>query len=126
MKEYRQNFEIFKSNICHSVKSMGDIKFLISILNSNKIQNYYEKKWYLESFYLLAMVDYLSRENSVPLCIEYDYIRNNKLEKPVFPSSVIAKCLIFQSDSPKIKSIKEAIPEFKSFNIIESDVRNVC
>ena len=124
--EYRQDFENFKSNVCHSVKRKGDIKFLISVFKSNKIQKYFNRKWYLECFYLLAMVDFLSRENNLPLCIEYDYIRKNKLEKPVFSSGIITKCVVFKDDSPKRKSITEAIPEFKRFNIMEADVRNVC
>ncbi|MCL2443875.1 MAG: hypothetical protein FWD13_10495 [Treponema sp.] len=124
-KEYRQDFEIFKSNICHSVKRMGDIKFLISVLKSNKIQVLFKKEWYLECFYLLAMVDFLSRENNIPICIEYDYIRKNKLEKPVFSSGIITKCIVFKDEAPKLKSITEAIPEFKHFNIMEADIRNV-
>jgi len=104
---------------------MGDIKFLISVLKSDKIQKLFKKKWYLECFYLLAMIDFLSRENNIPLCIEYDYIRKNKLEKPVFSSGIITKCIVFKDESHKIRSIAEAIPEFKHFNIIEADVRNV-
>ena len=123
---HRQDFEIFKSNICHSVKSMGDIKFLISILKSNKIQKYFKNEWYLECFYLLAMVDFLSRENKIPLCIEFDYIRKNKLEKPVFSLGIITKSIVLNDESVKIKSMAEAIPEFKHFNIIEADIRNVC
>jgi len=125
-KEYRYNFEIFKSNICHCVKDMGDTDFLISILKSDKIQKLFKKKWYLECFYLLAMVDYLSRENNIPLCIEFDYIRRYKLEKPVYSLGIITKCAVFKSDEPKNYSFNEAIPEFKYFNIIEADVRNVC
>jgi len=124
--EKRQDFELFKSNICHSVKRMGDIAFLISVLKSNKIQVFFQKEWYLECFYLLAMVDYLSRENNIPLCVEYDYIRINKLEKPVFSSGIITKCIVFKDEAPKMKSITEAIPEFKRFNIMEADVRNAC
>ena len=120
------DFENFKSNICHSVKRMGDIQFLISILKSNQIQDYFNRNMYLESFYLLAMVDYLSRENNIPLCSEYDYIRNQKLEKPVYSSGIITKSIVLESNEPKEKSYKEAIPEFLNFNIIESEVRNVC
>ena len=121
-----QNFELFKSNICHNLKSMGDIKFLISILETNEIQKYYNKKQYLECFYLLAMIDYISRENNIPLCIEYDYIRKKKLENTIFPLSIKAMCVALNSNEPKERSLKECIPEFKHFNIIEADVRNVC
>ena len=31
--EYRSSFETFKSNICHQVKDMGDIDFIINTLD---------------------------------------------------------------------------------------------
>lgn len=73
--EHRSSFEVFKSNVCHRVKDMGDLDFIISTLQSEEIRRLYEKQWYPESFYLLAMVDYLSRENALPLCSNYNDIR---------------------------------------------------
>lgn len=64
----RPSFELFKSNTCHMVKDMGDIPFIIQLLETNQIRKLYEKKWYPEALYLLAMLDYLSRENNVPVC----------------------------------------------------------
>lgn len=79
----RSNFENFKSTVCHHVKDKGDIAFIIDTLESKEIRTYYNRKWYPESLYLLAMLDYLSRENNVPLCDEYDDLRRCKLEKAV-------------------------------------------
>ena len=84
--EYRTGFESFKSGVCHRVKDMGDMDFLIDILESGEIRRLYQKRWYLESLYLLAMVDYLSRENNLPLCREYDDLRKVCLTEPVFPA----------------------------------------
>lgn len=56
--EKRCSFELFKSNVCHRLKEQGDIDFLIETLKEDMIRQYYDKKWYPESFYLLAMVDY--------------------------------------------------------------------
>ena len=42
--EYRQSFETYKSNICHMVKDMGDVTFIIKILESGKIEQLYKKK----------------------------------------------------------------------------------
>ena len=123
--EYRQSFEAYKSNICHMVKDMGDIDFIISTLESNKIRELYEKQWYPESLYLLAMVDFLSRENDLPICIDYNDIRTKKLKEPIYPSSILTMCAVIKSDAPKIESQNEAIPEFMQFNIVESEVRNV-
>lgn len=123
--EYRSDFETFKSNICHMVKDMGDMDFIIETLESDRIRKLYQKRWYPESLYLLAMTDYLSRENGLPLCKEYGDIRGVRLNKPVFPSSVIAMSVASKSDKPKKDSMADAIPEFMRFNIVESEVRNV-
>ena len=124
--EYRPSFEIFKSNICHMVKDMGDIDFVIDTLESDKIRKLYQRKWYPESLYLLAMLDYLSRENDLPLCAEYNHMRASRLKEPFYPASVLTLCAALKSDIPKAESIREAIPEFMRFNIVESEVRNVC
>ena len=123
--ESRAEFEIFKSNICHEVKNMGDIDFIINVLKSGEIRRLYQKQWYPESLYLLAMVDYLSRENGLPLCMHYGDIRKARLAEPVFPSSVIAISAVSNSEKPKTDSLNAAIPEFMRFNIVESEVRNV-
>ena len=125
MTEYRQSFEVFKSTVCHMVKDMGDMDFIIDALESDRIRKLYQKKWYPESLYLLAMVDYLSRENDLPICNEYSDIRSARLREPIYPSSVIVMSEFSHSDRPKQISFEQAIPEFIRFNIVESDVRNV-
>lgn len=122
----RPSFELFKSNTCHMVKDMGDIPFIIQLLETDQIRKLYEKKWYPEALYLLAMLDYLSRENQVPICTNYNDIRTAKLQRPVYPSSVVILCRTLKSDAPKEECYRMAIPEFLRFNIVESDVRNVC
>ncbi len=121
----RPSFEIFKSNTCHRVKDLGDIPFVIELLQTNQIRKLYEKKWYPEALYLLAMLDYLSRENNIPICKNYNDIRSAKLKQRVYPSSVIILCKTMNSDAPKEECIRLAIPEFLRFNIVESEVRNV-
>ena len=121
-----RDFEIYKSNICHLVKDKGDIEFIIDTLKENKIRTYWERKWYRESFYLLAMVDYLSRENDLPLCNDYEDIRNCTLSEPLYPRDVILAAKLDASLDVKEQCLKEAIPEFMRFNIVESEIRNVC
>ena len=125
-EEYRSSFETYKSNICHYVKDMGDLDFIIDTLENDKIRKLFDKKWYPEALYLLAMVDYLSRENDLPLALEYNDIRRAKLEKPIYPAGILIMCAMSKSDQPKIDSWNEAIPEFKRFNIVEAEIRNVC
>ena len=89
--EKRCSFELFKSNVCHRLKEQGDIDFLIETLKEDMIRQYYDKKWYPESFYLLAMVDYISRENNVPICNDYDDLRQQKMQKMIYPVGILIR-----------------------------------
>ncbi len=121
----RPSFEVFKSNVCHLVKEKGDIDFIIDTLATDEVRNLYNRKWYPEAFYLLAMIDFLSGENHVPLCTKYDDIRAQKLKNIIYPAGVLLSDTAVDTDKHRSECIKNAIPEFLRFNIAESDVRNV-
>lgn len=121
----RCDFELFKSNVCHKLKELGDIDFVIELLQEDSIRKYYQKKWYAESLYLLAMLDYISKENDIPICTKYDDMRSLKLKTTLYPASVLVAAKVSKSDELKQRCIKEAIPEFMRFNIVENEVRNV-
>ena len=123
--EQRSSFETFKSNTCHHVKDMGDLDYIADALEHDRVRSLYEKKWYPEALYLLAMLDYLCRENSLPVCEKYNDIRRRKLEKPIYPVSVMINCEVLKSEAPMRIAEQQAIPEFLRFNIIESEIRNV-
>ena len=123
--DYRASFETFKSNVCHQVKDKGDLDFIIETLENNEVRHLFEKKWYPESLYLLGMVDYLSRLNGLPECKNYNDIRSTKLSKTIYPIGVILNSEVTKSDEPIRKAEENAIPEFRRFNIIESEIRNV-
>ena len=96
--EYCPAFKNVKSNVFHQVKEMGDSDFLIDTIKSDNIRRYYNKQWYPESLYPLAMVDYLSRENELPVCTEYDFLRRAKLSNTLHPTSVHMMCSALKSD----------------------------
>lgn len=123
--ENRVDFEIFKSNICHMVKDNDEIDFIISNLQNDDIRRYWNKKWYAEAFYLLAMVDYLSRINEIPLCTRYADIRSQSLKAPLYPRDVLLASKLHPSLDIREQSKRGAIPEFLRFNIIESEIGNV-
>lgn len=122
----RCSFETFKSNTCHHVKDMGDLDFIIETLEADEIRKLYERNWHREALYLLAMIDYLSRINGLPICANYNDIRSQKLAKPYFPAGVVASYAATGDESIKEKALENAIPEFMRFNIVEGEVRNVC
>jgi hypothetical protein len=120
------SFEIFKSNACHRVKDLGDMEFIIETLESGEIRELYDRNRYREALYLLAMVDYLSRINGLPPCMDYNDIRSRKLEKPCFPAGILVSYAATGDENLKREAIEGAIPEFLRFNLVESGVRDVC
>ena len=124
--EYRSSFETYKSNVCHYVKDMGDLDFITNVLVKDEIRSLYKKEWFPETFYLLAMLDYLSRINDLPICTNYNDIRCRKLAKPIFPASVVVATAVEKTERYKKEAVAHAIPEFLRFNIVEAEIRNVC
>lgn len=122
----RCSFELFKSNVCHSLKRLGDIGFLAAVEENGDIWEYYKRGWYPECLYMLAMVDYISRENGIALNPKYDCLRCRKLSETVYPAGVLVLCAVSKSDTPKKEALEEAIPEFLRFNIVEAGIRDVC
>lgn len=120
-----QTFEIFKSNVCHRVKDIGEMPFIVEVLQSNEIRKHFERRKNVEAFYLLGMLDYLSNKNKIPICSDYADIRCQRLNSPVYPQGILTQALISGNEDIKRKSWEQAIPEFKRFNIIENEVENV-
>lgn len=126
MDEKRASFEVFKSNVCHRVKNLGEIQFMIKLLKSDLITVYFQKQWYPESLYLLGMLDYLSRKNDIPICTNYNRLRCCKLEKILYPQGILLMSLIMKKPEILTESYENAIPEFRRFNIVENEVENVA
>lgn len=121
----RIDFELFKSNVCHRLKELGDVDFIIEALEKDDISKYYRRKWYPESLYLLAMLDYISRINDIPLCTKYDDLRKNKLQNTIYPASILTLSAVSKNNRIKAQAKKNAIPEFMRFNIVEDEVKDV-
>lgn len=119
----RNHFEIFKSSICHLVKDKGDMDFIIDVLRENEIRKYWDRKWYPESFYLLAMLGYLCRENGLPICQDYDDIRKYKLSEPIYPRDVMLALKLDLALDKRKSSRDNAIHEFLQYNSVVSESR---
>ncbi len=119
-------FDWFKSEVCHEVKRKGEIKFIKELLKSNRIRSYYKQMKYEYSLYLLAMLDYLSRKNNIPICSDYNDLRTKKFKNPIFPQSILIEAKLAHDDSIKTNAIKNSIPEFIKFNIVENEVEDIA
>ncbi len=120
------DFDVFRSNIAHQIKSQGDLEFIYTILSEKTIDKLYEQQEYTKSVYLLATIDYLSRINNIPLCTAYNHLRNVKLPSPVIPLSIRIQSSYPSGKSYLKKAKDNAIPEFIRHNIIEGNIRDVA
>ena len=122
----QENYEVFKCNVCHHLKHVGDIQFLIDILDNNIIDTLYNEKRYGETLYMLAMFDYISRINDIPMCNKYNKIRKLKLPNIIYPTDVYCSYLLTKDNRILEDSFNKGIPEFKRFNIVENEVRDIA
>ena len=121
----RSSFEIFKSNICHLVKDMETKNFISFVEENDTILKLVRMNRIAEALYILAMLDYLSRINSLPISDKYDSLRSIKFDSPLFPSSIKFLSTLDSSDFLLKKATEESIPEFSRHNIIEYEIDNV-
>lgn len=122
----RMSFENFKSTVCHRLKNIGGLNFIEETLLARSVEVFYKKEWYLESYYILAMLDYVSRKNNIPLCELYNKMRCGKIENPVYPEGILRLYLMSNDENILKESFENSIPEFKRFNIIENEVENLA
>lgn len=117
-----KDFEIFKSNTCHTVKRLGNKGFIDEIVNKEYIEIYWNNKNRLCACYLLAMIDYLCRLENLPLIEKFDCIGGYRLPKLVYPYSFN----FINNEELLDSALALAIPEFYRHGIVEGDVFNVC
>ena len=118
--DLRPDYEVYKSNVCHRVKDLGELDFIVQTLRTDEVRHLWQRKWYFEAFYLLAMLDYLSRLNGLPLCNQYDDIRAQSLRQPLYPRDVLLEEKLRPGSQVLRRCRMEAVPEFMRFNIVEN------
>jgi len=124
-QEVKEDFELYRSNICHEVYQLGQLDFVVKVLESDKIEQLYRKKEYRKSLYLLSMVDYLSRINNLPYCNKYSDIRKTKLKTIYYPLGIKIKYHLTKDHNILKQAKKNAIPEFLIHNIVESEIEKI-
>ena len=71
-------FNLFKRNVCHRLKALGDVTFAIELLEKDLIHHCFERGEYLEGFYLLGMLDLICHTHQIPLPSNYNDLRKMK------------------------------------------------
>lgn len=122
---YSDDFECYKSNVCHLLKDLGDLQFIERVLIDDPISEFVKIGYAGWALYLLAMLDYVSKENDIPLCTRYDSLRKTKLKKLAIPAGIKISMELFNNKIAYEKALENAIPEFLKYNILEGDIRNV-
>lgn len=58
-------FELFKSNVCQMIKNKDSQKGINEIIKRNLIDDYFDNEEYDKTLYLVAMIEYLCRRDSL-------------------------------------------------------------
>lgn len=116
-----KDMTVFKSQVCHSLKEMGDVNFMLDVIQKDRIRTAWDNESYFEAFYYLGMLDYLSRLHEISLCTRYNDIRSKRLAEPVYPTGIL---LMEKTTKESLNS--PPIAEFQKYNIYEYNVRDIC
>lgn len=119
-----EDFELYKSNVFHFVKQKGDFEFIKTMRETTMIEECFSKNKNKEGFYLLAMVDYLCEVNGIPKIERFYIYRKKKLKSLIYPRGILLLSLLSEPDA-KEQALKNAIPEFLKYNIVEENIRDV-
>lgn len=112
------------SNIQHKIKEDGKILFMKYCISNQLVERCFLMKQYDKGLYTIATIDYLCRTLNITLYDGYKEFRKFKLENPKYPSDIELISDDKFKTKLKNKCLKECIPEFKRFNIIEKGVEN--
>lgn len=107
----KEDFQTFRNKLHHELKDKGDINTLLSILENRRIDYYLLHEDILKAMYLLCLLDYISKENQIPLCQEYSELRKQSLREPYYVG-----------DQLRNRKYENCIQEFVKHNIYEGDL----
>lgn len=124
------SYDAFRSEICHMYHFDGDYEFIKKVMKSNLVLFLWNKNEYVKALYTLAMIDYISWKNDVPLFEEYEQMRKCKLENIIYPSAIVMLDRIEQSSRNRNMAIEECKNDkcgafFFRHNIIERSIEDV-
>lgn len=124
-----QDYDIFRSEICHYLQKIGDLQFLKNVLKNDWVSHFWNEKSYFKALYCVGIIDslaYLYKTDNFP---DYDFYRTKKFDSPIFPKDIEMLDKINPKEKIKDKVLKECSENeigkiFLNFNIIERSIRN--
>ena len=124
------SYDTFRSEVCHMYHFDGDYEFIRKVMKSNLVVYLWDKNEYAKALYALAMIDYISWKNGVPLFDEYEQMRKCKLEDTLYPSAIVMMDRIERSNRNRNQAIEECRKDecgvfFFRHNIIERSIEDV-
>lgn len=102
------------------------LDFILNVVQSPDIREYFDKGWVAESLYLLAMLDYISWLNGIPLCSDFNDLRELSMKNTIYPEGILIQARVTNNPNLLKEAYDNCIPEFKKANIIENEVRSVA
>ena len=118
-------FRYFRNNLLSDLKRNKPLDFAKKIISNKEIDYYYKNNSKEYAYYLLALVDYIFRiENEEIYIKRYNKLRKEKLNHPFFVGSKLVGFNTIEEAEKKLNI--QVIPEFKHFNIIESNIFNIA
>ena len=124
-----ESFEHFRSEICHSLKVLGDTRFVEIAFRDDWPRRMWKKSLYAEAFYVLAILDYLSSQGITCDNERYSDLRSEKLKDPLFPLGVLYMEKIMPQADKKGEYTKKCMNSycghyFMKYNIMEDNIRD--
>lgn len=124
LMEY-SDYTNYTSELCHMLKRMGDIAFTECILDYVDIDMLIASGRKKQALYTVAIIDYISKENGIPINPNLSKYRKLKMEVLSFSSGVETYTRIMKTNTMKERALKLALDEFLHYNIVESSVRDI-
>ena len=118
------SWEPFRSEVSHYIRYSTKGVFVRDVVRYNTIPILWEKHEYAKALYLLALLDFISKEKGISLVPEYDEYRVRSMGNTMFPSGIIMLDLASKTDTEKNKMLElckknELSKEFLKYNIAE-------
>ena len=111
-------FSLYRSFLLHQVKR-GQKETIVWIIKEELIQRCLKENNYLYALYTLSLLDYLCCNNNLPICEDFDDLRELQMKDPYYVGS--PQLLGFP-----VQKKENCIPEFLSHNIYEVTIYDAC